>query len=71
MTITLRYAEQDRYDITRDAEVTRFMAISNKGTWHMEQPCPQPGEKRTMRNQFRDFVEHAAAKNQTPCEVQL
>jgi hypothetical protein len=69
--ITLRYAEQDRYDIVNDAEVTRFMAISNKGTWHMEQACTKPGEKRAKRNLLKEFVENAAAKGQAPCEVRL
>lgn len=71
MTITLRYAEQDRYDIQQDAEVTRFMAISNIGTWHMELPTNAGVERRARREQFRDFVENAAAKGQRPCEVRL
>jgi len=69
--ITLRYAEQDRYDIQQDAEVTRFMAISNHGTWHMERPCTKPGEKRMTRQLFRQFVQQAAEKGQEPCEVRL
>ena len=69
--ITLRYAETERYDIQQDADVIRFMAISNKGTWHMEKACPNPGEIRSTRNLFREFVENAAAKGQAPCEVSL
>jgi len=69
--ITLRYAEQERYDIQQDEEVVRFMAISNIGTWHMEKACKKPGERRSMRNLFREFVGDAAAKGQRPCEVRL
>jgi len=49
----------------------RFMAISSIGTWHMEKACKQPGEKRSTRNLFREFVSNAAAKGQQPCEVRL
>lgn len=65
--LTIRFCEQSRYDPMKDAEVTRFMCITNVGTWHTELICG--AKKKTHRESFQTYVLNAMGAGQAPREV--
>lgn len=69
--IVVNFCEQTRYDIQSDAEVVRFMGITDKGTFHIETPCPKAGDRREKRAEFQDYVLNAMQQGVGPHEVSL
>ena len=69
--VTLRFVEVDRYDPMLDVEVVRFMAITNKGTFHTEIPVAGVKALRLRRQEFKDYVLNALDAGLSPCEVHL
>lgn len=66
--ITVRFLETERYDITIDSEVIRFMAITNKGSYTAEIPVHGPASVRARRQEFKDWVLECLEKGIPPCE---
>lgn len=69
--ITVRFMESERYDPMVDAEVVRFLAITNRGTFHAEVPVVAPASLRTRRMAFKNHVLEALDAGEVPCEVML
>lgn len=69
--VTLRFMEVERYDPMLDVEVVRFMAITNKGTFHTEIPVAGPKALRVRRQEFRDYVLGALDEGEPPGEITL
>jgi hypothetical protein len=71
MTIYVRFSEMERYDPRRDAEVIRFMATTNFGSYHTEVVIEGPRSVRRNRQAFKDKVEEYIRAGARPCEIQL
>lgn len=73
--ISFRFAENQFYDITRDAEVVQFQAITNLGTWHCTVECDRASEVRNKREAFREafhtYCLTAMSLGQEPKEISL
>ena len=67
----MRFTEFERYDPLLDVEVVRFMAITNKGTFHTEIPVIGPAPLRIRRKAFKDHVISALSLGVPPSEVHL
>lgn len=65
-----RYQELTRYDVMLDAEVVKFMAVTEYGTFHMEHPATGAA-LRDLRKQFKDHVVHLMDNGVEPCQVDL
>lgn len=68
---TVRFCEEQYYDVTRDEEVVRFMAVTNIGTWHGVAPVRSASGLRAAREGFRQFAYSAMSIGGVPCEVEL
>lgn len=69
--LVVNFCEHQRYDIQQDAEVVRFMAITDRGTFHLETPCPRGKDRRERRKEFQDYVLNAMQQGLSPHEVSL
>lgn len=69
--VLMRFSEVERYDIKRDAQVVRFMATSDKGTYHAEVEIEGPRSLRRDRQAFKEKVVEYIRAGANPCEVQL
>lgn len=66
--LSVRFMESERYDITIDSEVIRFMAITNNGSYTAEVPVYGPSSVRKYRQEFKDWVIECMTKGIPPCE---
>lgn len=69
--ISIRFAENQFYDVHRDAEVIMLMAITNLGTWHSTVAIGKASEVRTQREAFKEYCLHSIAQGGQPKEVNL
>lgn len=69
--VTLRFAENQFYDIIQDSEVVTFMGITNIGTWHTTIKLGKASELRSAREAFQQYTKSAIACGQMPREVNL
>ncbi len=70
-TLTVRFLEYERYDIERDSQVVRFMAMTNDGSYTSEVPVVSPKDIRESREAFKQYVLQAMALGQPPHEVYI
>lgn len=60
--ITVRFQEEQHYDIQQDCEVVRFMATTNQGSYWTEIPLEGPRSLRRDRERFKELaVQHIQA----------
>jgi hypothetical protein len=71
MNIVCRFMRQYYYDIMCDAEVTRFMGITDRGTFFAEQVLDKPGEKREKYAVFKEHVISAMESGMRPGRITL
>ena len=71
MTIYVRFSETERYDPMKDCEVARFMATTEKGSYHTEVPIEGTASLRTRRKAFKELVVEYIREGKNPCEVNL
>ena len=69
--LTLRFDEWTRYDPATDAEVSCLLAITGRGTYHVEFPHNGPSSDREMRKLFRTYVVHAMEEGVPPHKLDL
>lgn len=69
--ITVRFTEQQSYDINRDCEVVRFMATMSSGSFWADTPLEGPRMLRQDRNKFKETVVELIQAGQPPCEIVL
>ena len=67
----VRFTEAERYDINQDCEVTRFVATTSKGSYHVEIPTVSSKNLREKRVKFKEKVMEAIQSDLDPCEVAL
>lgn len=67
----VRFTEVGRYDINQDCEVTRFVATTSKGSYHVEVPTGTSKDVRENMAKFKEKVMEALESNKDPCEVTL
>ena len=68
---SFRFQELERYDPLLDEQVVRFMAVTDKGSFHTERPCPPGAARRYMRNLFRETALDMIERGVEPCEVKI
>ena len=71
MKILVRFSESERYDPLKDCEVVRFMATTDRGSYHTEVPIEGAKSLRTSRQAFKAAVEECIRTGTSPCEVRL
>jgi hypothetical protein len=71
VTIYVRFSESERYDPLKDCEVARFIATTDKGSYHTEVPIEGTASLRTRRQAFKDLVVEYIRSGRNPCEVRL
>lgn len=69
--ITVRFSEQQSYDINRDCDVVRFMATMSSGSYWSDVPLEGPRSLRRDRQEFKETVVELIQAGQPPCEIQL
>ena len=69
--IFARFSETSRYDPLKDCEVVRFMATTEKGSYHCEIPLEGAGSVRAKKAQFKDQVAECIRAGTPPKELQL
>lgn len=69
--VNVRFSETERYDPLKDAEVVRFMATTEKGSYHAEVSIEGPRGLRRDRQAFKDRVVQYIQAGANPCEVSL
>lgn len=67
----VRYSEFERYDITKDAEMVRLMATTDKGSYWAEVRADIPGNLRRDKQAFKELVVEYIRTGRHPCEVRL
>ena len=67
----VRFNEFERYDITKDADVIRLMAVTPKGTYSAEIVKDGARKLREVRSQFREKAIDLITSGADPCEVEL
>ena len=68
-TFAIRFMEYQRYDINRDCQVKRYMAMTNIGTWHTDVPVESAAKMRERREGFKTYVLGAIQAGLEPSEV--
>lgn len=69
--IFARFSETSRYDPLKDCEVVRFVATTDKGSYHTEVPTEGAGVVRAKKAQFKELVVECIRAGQPPKELQL
>ena len=69
--VVVRYSEFERYDIQRDAEVVRFMATTDGGSYWAEVPSANYAAVRRDRAAFKERVTEFIQAGVYPKEVAL
>ena len=67
----VRFNEFQRYDITQDCDVVRFVGVTDGGSFHTEVPVASTRRLREHRNTFKERVIELMQEGSNPCEVQL
>ncbi len=67
----VRFSECERYDITKDCEVVLFMALTSRGTFHVELPRVSARVFRENRERFRERAITLIEAGKDPQEVTL
>lgn len=67
----VRFSEAQRYDINQDCDVTRFVATTPKGSYHVEIPTVSSKNLREKRSRFKERVMELIQSDLDPCEVIL
>ena len=67
----VRFNEFERYDITKDADVVRFMATTPKGSYYAETVKGSARPLREARAHFREKAIELIGDGHDPCEVEL
>jgi len=71
MNIVCRFMQSSYYDVKCDAEVTRFMGITDRGSFFAEQVLDKPGERREKYGAFKEHVISAIESGMPPGRVSL
>lgn len=71
VTIYVRFTETERFDPMKGCEVVRFMATTDKGSYHTEIPLDGPQSLRTNKAAFKAKVVECIQTGKSPCEVVL
>lgn len=69
--IIVRFSEQQSYDINRDCEVIRFMAMTSSGSFWADVSLEGPRMLRKDRASFKETVVELIQAGQPPCEILL
>jgi hypothetical protein len=69
--IFARFSETSRYDPLKDCEVVRFMATTEKGSYHCEVPTEGAGTVRAAKSRFKELVVECIRAGLPPKELQL
>ena len=69
--IFARFSESSRYDPLKDCEVVRFMATTERGSYHCEVPSEGAGVVRAAKTKFKELVAECIRAGKPPCEVAL
>lgn len=69
--VNVRFSETERYDPLKDAAVVRFLATTERGSYHTEVPIEGPRGLRRDRQAFKDRVVEYIRAGANPCEVSL
>jgi hypothetical protein len=69
--VNVRFSETERYDPLRDSEVVRFVATTERGSYHTEVSINGPRSLRRDRQAFKDKVVEYIRSGANPCEVSL
>lgn len=67
--VNVRFTETERYDPMKDSEVVRFMATTDRGSYHAEVPIDGPRGLRRDRAAFKERVVEYIRAGASPCEV--
>ncbi len=67
--LTVRFLENDYYDIELDVDVVKMMAITGTGTWCAE--APRDKQLYSKRKAFKEWVVDQMEQGVLPCEVDL
>lgn len=71
MKVNVRFSETERYDPLKDSEVVRFIATTDRGSYHTEVPIDGSRALRRDRQAFKDKVVECIRAGANPCEVSL
>ena len=71
MTIFVRFLQNDRFDPIKGCEVVRFIAMTEKGSYHTEIPSDGPKSVRVNRAAFKEKVVECIRNSIPPGEVSL
>lgn len=66
--LTVRFLENEYYDIEQDIDVVRLMAVTPMGTWSGITPSSQA---KVRRKEFKDYVLEQMYSGAEPCEVEF
>ena len=69
--VNVRFSETERYDPLKDSEVVRFIATTDRGSYHTEVSIDGPRALRRDRQAFKDKVVEYIRAGANPCEVSL
>ncbi len=71
MTIYVRFSESERFDPLKGCEVVRFMATTDRGSYHTEIPIDSASSMRNSKTAFKAKVVELIQAGKNPCEVKL
>lgn len=71
MAITVRFQEEQHYDITQDCDVVRFMATTSLGSYWTEFPVDGPRALRRDRVRFKELAVQCIQAGLLPDYIQL
>jgi hypothetical protein len=69
--ITVRFLENQHYDINQDCEVVVLMAMTSKGSYFAEVPLEEGRALREARQKFKEVAIECIQNDIDPCEVDL
>ncbi len=69
--LVARFVEAERYDILRDCDVVRFMAVTDVGSYHCEIPINGPEALRRKRQLFKERAAEYMITGARPCRIDL
>lgn len=71
MAITVRFQEEQHYDVTQDCEVVRFMATTSLGSYWTEIPIDGPRALRRDRVRFKEMAVQCIQAGLLPNRIDL
>lgn len=69
--ITVRFQEEQHYDINQDCEVVRFMATTSLGSYWTELPLDGPRSLRRDRTRFKELAVQCIQSGLIPTYIEL